>query len=135
MRKVFLDTNILVDFILQRPRFEFAKKIIEASIEGKITCGCSILTIANVAYICRKGQTTNSLKETLNAISELFEVLPMDAKQLKKSIQIECPDFEDCLQYNCAKSNDYAIIVTNNPKDFPFEDVTIITAEDYVKLL
>ena len=54
--KLFLDTNIVVDFYAQRdPFFSSAWKIIELAERGLVDIVVSSLTIINLAYILRKG--------------------------------------------------------------------------------
>ena len=46
MMKVFLDTNILIDFVDHREKREYAKRIIELGAKGEITLFASYLTYA-----------------------------------------------------------------------------------------
>ena len=51
--KVFLDTNILIDFVDNREKREFAKHIIELGTKGKVALFASYLTYANMAFVLR----------------------------------------------------------------------------------
>ena len=53
--KVFLDTNVFLDYIQQRPQgWKEAETIFFLAINGDISLMISDLTIANVRYITRK---------------------------------------------------------------------------------
>ena len=53
--RVFLDTNVFLDYIQQRPQgWKEAEVIFFLAINGDITLLLSDLTIANVRYITRK---------------------------------------------------------------------------------
>ena len=54
MTKVFLDTNILMDFVDNRNYREYAETIIELGRTGAIQLFASYLTFANMGYILRK---------------------------------------------------------------------------------
>ena len=118
--KVFLDTNILMDLLLERPGFEEAALILQAGEDGRIELCCSCLTMANLAFILRKNTTPARLAPTLMQIQSLMEILPMDAAQLKQACRISGRDFEDILQAVCAHAAGCSHIVTRNPADFRF---------------
>ena len=49
MKRIFLDTNIIVDFILERDGAEDAANILQLGEDGKIELAVSFLTMANTA--------------------------------------------------------------------------------------
>ena len=51
--KVFLDTNILLDYVDNREQREHAKRIIDEGVKGNIQLVASYLTYANMAFILR----------------------------------------------------------------------------------
>ncbi len=119
--KIFLDTNILLDLLQQRPGYEDSSRILQAGESGKLRLCCSYLTMANIAFILRKSVSKAALVPTLLQIQSIIEVLPMDADQLRGSYWISGRDFEDVLQAICAAKAGCTTIVTNNIKDFQFK--------------
>ena len=60
--KVFLDTNVLVDYLNKRePFFEDAASIIGICLSGQAKGVLSALSVVNAAYIMRKAYTKDSL--------------------------------------------------------------------------
>jgi hypothetical protein len=60
-------------------------------------------------------------------------VLPTDASQLDKGLTLFADDFEDALQYQCAKANSCDVIITNNGKDYAeFCDLPFMTAAEFL---
>ena len=51
MKKVFLDTNILMDFIENREKREYTETIIELGKTGAIQLFASYLSYANMGYV------------------------------------------------------------------------------------
>ena len=49
-----------------------------------------------------------------------------------KALQIENVDFEDVLQYVCAKENKCDVIVTSNKKHFLFSEVQICSPNEFL---
>ncbi|MEE3447428.1 MAG: PIN domain-containing protein [Bacteroidales bacterium] len=132
MKKIFLDTNILLDSIQQREKKDYAEMILQFGKEGKIQNFASFLSFANIAYIIRKNppETINSALKTLSAI---VNVLPMDNALLQKALTQPSKDFEDMLQYQCALTAGCDVIVTNNTKHFQdFCTISLKTSEDFL---
>ena len=117
-RKVFFDTNIVLDLIQERPGFEDAARILQRQEDGELTVCVSVLSIANIAYVLRKTIPANLIIPTLKQVSSVLTVIPMDDGQTQKALLLEGPDFEDIMQLTCASANDCSVIVTHNPRDF-----------------
>lgn len=56
MKKVFLDTNVILDSVLARKNNLSATAILTASDTKIIDCYVSFLTVANAAYTLKKGR-------------------------------------------------------------------------------
>ena len=52
--KVFLDTNILLEVVLNREKKRSCQQLLQAGIEGGIFTCASFLSFANIAYILQK---------------------------------------------------------------------------------
>lgn len=115
--KVFLDTNILLDIILERPGFEAPLEVLQKASDGFVELYASYLTMANIAYILRKNYK-GALIPTIKQLSSLLTVLPMGQPQLEKAMLLDGPDFEDILQAVCAEEEGCEIILTHNPAHF-----------------
>ena len=63
--RLFLDTNILLDILLERPGYQSALEILQAGSDGKVSLHTSILSMANIAYVLRKTLNQNILIPTL----------------------------------------------------------------------
>lgn len=51
MKRVFLDTNILVDYVLGREHGDDAEQLLQHGKNGTVSLSASYLTFANMAYI------------------------------------------------------------------------------------
>ena len=61
MTKIFLDTNVILDFILEREGADDATDILQLGEDKQIELAVSFLTMANTAYVVRKGHTQEEL--------------------------------------------------------------------------
>ena len=130
MKRLFLDTNIILDLLIREEYKTQIRDLISRS--NLYDLYISYLTVANAAYIMRK-YPKEELKSNLKLLLELFEVIPNDKEQIKKALKTDCPDFEDMLQYQSAKSVKCDIILTRNLKDFKFSDIPIMDVADLLK--
>lgn len=130
---IFLDTNVLLDSALARgENGNAASSILSLCEYGKIKCAVSFLSVANMAYTIKKGRTTQDVKTILKEYTRYLSVLSMDNTQLQAAYDVAAPDFEDVLQYECAKSAGCNLIVTNNTKHFNFiEDIEVVTTLNF----
>ena len=132
MKKVFLDTNILLDYSLERAKADFAGAILEMGRQGIIEIYASYLSYANMGYILRDHPTAERY-ELIRMMRQPVEVLPCDASQLDAGLGFEVKDFEDMMQYQCAKAAGCDVIVTNNKKDFQqFCELPFLTSEEFL---
>lgn len=132
MMKVFLDTNILLDFGLDRERADFAGGILQLGKDGLIDLYASYLSYANMGYILRDRPTPERY-ELVRMMRQPVIVLPCDANQLDAGLNTEVKDFEDMLQYQCALAAGCDVVVTNNKKDFhEFCSLPFLTSEEFL---
>ncbi len=126
---IFIDTNIFLDLILKRDKFQEALLIFNA-VEKKIF-NASILdiTILNIDYVAKKQiQNTDAFLFTVN---QLFQVLGASNQTIEKALNIDNNDLEDNVQYVCAKKAGCKVIITND-KNFYSESIKKMSSMEFV---
>lgn len=133
MKSIFLDTNILIDYVLNRAGGKDAEQLLMRGRKGDVRLSASLLTFANMAYIL-KGKI--DFYGLFTMLTGFVKVLPMDDSQLQAALVRQVRDFEDMLQFQCAKAGDCEVIVTNNKRDFEeFSDLPVMTADEFLSHL
>lgn len=133
MRRVFLDTNILLDFALEREHAEEAEKILALGLAGAIEVCASYLSYANMGFILRH-HPKEEIYSLISMMREDVLVLPADSEQLDAGLALHADDIEDALQFQCAKAAGCDVIITNNGKDFAeFCDLPYMTATEFLE--
>ena len=134
MKNVFLDTNILLDYIENRDGAGAAQKVFTAAHRGTVNLYASVLTFANMAYVIGRKRSQDDVRAILDRFEQKLIVLPMDRLQLKFAIDNPSKDFEDMLQYQCAIAGGCDVLLTNNKKDFiDFCKIPLFTAAEFLK--
>lgn len=132
---MFIDTNIILDYIQKRPEgFNEAVIIFGLSAKEYINLMVSDLSIANMKYSTRKVIPLSEFYETILGIRELFTIVPVGENAVDRALEIKTRDFEDALQYFSAEQAGADCVVTRNIKDFDFAS-TVETLEpiDFLK--
>ena len=132
---VFIDTNIILDYIQKRPEgFNEAVIIFDLSAKEYINLMVSDLSIANMKYSTRKVIPLSEFYETILGIRELFTIVPVGENAVDRALEIKTRDFEDALQYFSAEQAGADCVVTRNIKDFDFAStVETLEARDFLK--
>lgn len=135
--KVLLDTNIILDVILQRePFFKPAVEILRLSDSGKIEAYITSNSITDIFYILRKFfDKIEDRCKAVRYILQIVDVASVTKSDIFKSLDQDFTDFEDALQTQCAKKIKAEFIITRNVKDFRDGTVDVITPDEFVKLI
>lgn len=135
MKKVFLDTNIILDVMTQRKPFNVpANTIMKMAIEGKILLCATPLTFANCTYILRSSYKLANSINIIKAYKQYIYALTMDDEQCCNALNSDMPDFEDMLQYQAAIAAECDYIITRNEKHFPQEGITVVSSEHFLSI-
>jgi predicted nucleic acid-binding protein len=137
MKKVMVDTNILVDLIADRkPHSKFAIDLFHRAEDKQIKLFTSSHTLATTHYLLKKYVSEKDLREILLNVMDFITIIPIDSALLRKGLRSKHKDFEDALQIICASSvvgMDY--IVTRNVKDFKSSEVRVIPPDELINEL
>jgi predicted nucleic acid-binding protein len=132
MKKIFLDTNIIVDLIADRKPFSrYSIEIFKKAEDKKIKLFTSSHSIATTHYLLRKYLEEKTLREVLYNLLDYVTVIAVDTDVLKKGLRSKHKDFEDSIQILCASSVEKIdCIVTRNIKDFRDSEILVLTPDE-----
>ncbi|SDE29423.1 type II toxin-antitoxin system VapC family toxin [Niabella drilacis] len=133
MKRVFIDTNIVIDLLQKREGFYIeAQELFTLGDNGDIRLYLSALTIANTHYILLKHYKPDEAKKILATFKVLVSVLPIDDKIIELALASDFKDFEDAIQYFTAMEHQIDVIITRNKKDFKGSSISLLTAKEYL---
>jgi len=137
MKRVFVDTNVLIDLLSRRhPHYESAAQLFSLADKKQIELAVSALTIANTSYILQKQIGTNETKKILRTLQLIINILPLTDKIIAlASNDDKFIDFEDGLQFFTAVQFKQDVIVTRNLKDFKKSTIPVLSAEQFLQTL
>lgn len=137
MNNIFLDTNVVIDFLADRRPFSLlAARMFNYSLQGKVKLYISAVSYNNIYYILRQSLSNAETIKLLEQLSEMTEIADVTKDIIKKSLKTDFKDFEDAIQYNCALSiSKINFIVTRNTKDFKKSSLPVFTPEEAISTL
>ena len=117
---IFIDTNILFDFVFRRQGFyEDAFKVFALAGNKEHCLFVSALSFVNGVYVAKRYNISfDDIKKVFKEISSFVNVVDLTGKTVKDCLDIEWKDYEDSTQYLTAASVNADVIVTRNKKDF-----------------
>lgn len=136
MQKLFLDTNVIIDFLGERENFyEPAAKILTLADKKKIKILTSPTSISNAYYILAKYEDSKSVLEKIRKFKVLCSISMMNDEVVEKASNSNFKDFEDAMQYFSAVASNCDLIITRNEKDFKNALIPVMNTESYLQTL
>jgi predicted nucleic acid-binding protein len=134
---IFLDTNVIIDFLADRRPFSLtAAEIFNASLSGNVKIYISAVSYNNIYYILRQSLSHNETLKLLVALAEMTEIVDVTKTVINKSLKSEFKDFEDAIQYNSALSiSKLDFIVTRDSKDFKKSTLPVMNPQEAVGII
>lgn len=134
MIKVLLDTNVLLDIVLQRdPHYKHSSELfIEIdgnSIKGFITA----TTITDIYYLIRKSKGRDIALTFIENLISFIDVIAVDKSIIINAIESEILDFEDAVQIFASISSSIDYIITRNTSDFTKSEIPAYSPKEFLE--
>lgn len=137
MIAAFLDTNIIIDLLINRQPFsKSAITIFSAAEKNKIALYTSSHAIATTHYVLKKYNEEKRLRVIISYLLDYVKPIAVSESILRQALRSEINDFEDAIQMITATSNNQiSMIITRNTKDFKKSTLPVFTADQVVERL
>jgi len=113
--RVLLDTDVVLDLLLDRPGFaDHAAAIWEANEQGRLEAHVSAITPVNVYYIARKLKGAEKARQAVAELLSALRVCPLDRTALQAALSLPLTDYEDAVQLASAIASQLDAIITRN---------------------
>ena len=135
MKKVFLDSDIILDALLKRPGFYLpAINILDLAHQSYFKAVTSSIAFINVHYFLNKFNADIAI-QSLTKLRLFISILEVNEKTIDIALKSEFKDFEDAVQYYAAKSAGADVIITRNTKDYKESIIPVLTPEQFLRTL
>jgi predicted nucleic acid-binding protein len=137
LKHIFIDTNIIIDFVSQRKPFgQTALLLFNLADKKKVKLYASSHAIATAHYILKKVYKESELRKVLDQVMDYLEIIPVTVDVLRKATRSQYKDFEDAIQILCAGTikNVFAI-ATRDVADFAKAGISVYTPDEVLELI
>ena len=143
--RIFLDTNIIMEFIGHRREYENVRRILltvqNGDNQGFISQGCVYTLAFLIEKVLKENgvhrpKLTQTVRQMLSAVLRLLEPLGISRSDMLAAVcNEEFSDIEDSFQYQCASTNRCGILITLNIDDYKDADQSrqeILTPSEFI---
>lgn len=136
MKRVLIDTNIILDFLQDRQPFvEDAVRLFEKVDSGEIEGFIAATTITNIYYIVRKTAGVKAAHDAVTQILTDLHICAVDVSVLEQALLLNFKDFEDAVQYACGMTYGVEVIVTRDASGFLDAEIPVMSPGEFNRRL
>ena len=144
--KVLVDSNVILEVILQREQVDVAKRVLSLLSIGKLEVYLTVGGFYGMLYTVdnylrkvmelKKSDRVEALRSIMKQVLNKFQVAEHDSDSLLRSIDdMAFYDLEDSCQYHAALKVGCTLLVTFNKSDFNVSDdapVKVVTPQEFL---
>jgi predicted nucleic acid-binding protein len=136
MKKVLVDTNVILDVLRDRQPHAGASAAVWAAIESGSAAGLlAAHAITTIHYLMRRELGNARAKRMIAAMLRVFGVASVDGPAIQLALDLPLSDFEDAVTAAAAQLALCDYIVTGNPKGFRGCGIRALMPEAAVPIL
>lgn len=129
---ILVDTNVILDVLLEREPFAANSSRIMASIENKACTGLPCATtLTTIHYLACKTIGKAAGSKAIQTLLQIYQVAPVDHNVLLMALNSGFGDYEDAVLYTAGVRAGAKAIITRNVKDFTASELPVYTPEEY----
>ena len=134
MKRVFIDTHILLDLLLERqPWVHQASVLFSMADRKELDLLCCSLSFSTAVYLMhRLKYSRKEIITKLTIVKSLCTVTTVDSSVIDRVLQSDFSDLEDGMQYYSALAANAEVIVTRNEKDYILSNIPVLSPTEFL---
>lgn len=130
--KILIDTNIVLDHLLDRKPFNRAASWIFSETEhGHLTTLIGATTVTTIYYLVSKAIGKKASRLAVEKILRLFDVAPITRTVLASALLLKFQDFEDAVLHEAAIHIGAEAIITRDVNDFQCSNLPVYSSDEF----
>jgi predicted nucleic acid-binding protein len=137
MINILLDTNVVIDLLIDRQPFSIAAaRIFDYAAKKRVRLLLTAVSYNNIYYIVKKQSTHKETIKILKSLGEYTEIIDTTKETILSALNSDFNDFEDAIQYFCGKSlKTLHVIATRDLKGFKYGNIPVMTPEQVISFI
>ena len=134
--KLLIDTNVLLDVVLERkPWVEDATALLDAVAKGRAQGYVAAHAVTTVYYVVERARNRALAATAVSDLLQLLTVVPLGNADFQRALGLGLRDFEDGTQAAACLQAGADCLVTRNAKDYKGAPVALRTPGEALALL
>lgn len=131
--KILIDTNIVLDHLLDRTPFNKAAEWLFTQTElGELETYVGGTTITTIHYLIRKALNLKTANASVEKLLRLFEIAPITRSILATALNSKFTDFEDAVLHEAAIHCGAEAIITRDAKGFRHAKIRTYSPDEFI---
>ena len=129
---MFIDLNIILDFLNKRNFHQEAARLINMCAESVLTgyiCAHEVTTLSY--FLFKEQKDKNKVVTTISTLFDIFQIIPIDETILRTSLLSPITDYEDALIEASAVKFNIDYVLSRNISDFKLSRIPTYTPEQF----
>ena len=128
MTRCYLDTDVILDALLLRPRHaDAALEIFNRVHRGELVATIGASTVDTIFYLLSRSLSASDARAEVGALLGVVQVQPVNRRLLTLALHRQGRDFEDDLQMEAALAAGCEVLFTRNLRDFEKSSVRMFS--------
>ena len=131
--KIVLDTNVVLDVLLERKPFSGpAARIFGLAEQSEITGILCATTVTTIDYLLNQSTSPAAARQILWNLLSLFEVAAVNRLVIERALRSAIRDFEDAIIDEAGQLAGADCIVTRNGQDFLRSPLRVLDPREFL---
>ncbi|MDR2283485.1 MAG: PIN domain-containing protein [Sphingobacterium sp.] len=133
--KVFLDVNLILDFVLKRKGYLEAKLIFSHLEKGNFTAFISPTVIQICSYWIAKAHGVPKTKEIMTTLLSFASIIDTTHSQVLAALHSSMTDIEDAMLYYTALQHKLDVIISNDQhfQKSALPNMPVVSPQDFIR--
>lgn len=134
MKHYLVDTNVVIDMILDREDADAACAVFDGAERGEYALHICALSFTTLYYSLRKILTREQRLDALCQLREALNVAHVGASVIDMALKSGWKDFEDAVQnFSAVADPQITAIITRNTKDFKDSSLEVVDSVSFLQ--
>ena len=131
--RVIIDTNVVLDVLLERETFVKAAVDVFCLVEeSRIDAFLCATTITTIDYLLTQSLPASKARDALRKLISLFEIATVNRSVIERALDSKIKDFADAVLAEAGQMTGVDSIVTRNTKDFVISNLKIFDPNEFL---
>ena len=134
--RVLLDTNVVLDVLLEREAHVGASAAVLAAVEAGLLTGLlGATSVTTIHYLAARAVGARRARRHVETLLSLCDVAPVNEDVLRDALGLGFEDYEDAVLHEAARAARATGIITRDPQGFKRSVLPVYSPEELLASL